>query len=176
MSIIYFKPRIPANKWVIEEPAPTFNAIHDRNRAAKAIPYVSASSISTSPVDRLFGASRTASFPNPAIRGQTSLGLTVTGNQRICLKRPQLETSAISIISGHPRWQKHGRRYRFPIAGFLDQHRLLLSRGSTCESFCSSRSIAQKPQPQVGGSARKATVLAVRARPSTVRSGFYIQR
>ena len=63
----------------IENPAPTFNAIHDNTKQPKGFAYVSGIIDPTSRVTAMLGATR-GNFQIPQVAGQTpSLGLTVNG-------------------------------------------------------------------------------------------------
>jgi hypothetical protein len=113
----YFTGEYLRNNEGIENPAPTFNAIHDRTEQPKGFAYVSGIIDPTSRLTAILGASR-SQFQIPQVAGQTpSLGLTVNGISdfaSVALNENQRQINNFGILA----WQKHVGDIDFQIAGF----------------------------------------------------------
>jgi outer membrane receptor protein involved in Fe transport len=170
----YFTGEYLQNKEGIENPAPTFNAIHDRTEQPKGFAYVSGIIDPTSRLTAIFGASR-SQFQIPQVAGQTpSLGLTVNGISdfaSIALNENQRQINNFGILA----WQKHVGDIDFQIAGFTRYSSAYFSPGDPTGDLLFN-GIAQTAYRQSWASGVQGDG-SWRAVPDhTVRSGFYIQR
>ena len=99
----YFTGEYLRNNEGIENPAPTFNAIHDRSEQPKGFAYVSGIIDPTSRLTAILGASR-SQFQIPQVAGQTpSLGLTVNGISdfaSVALNENQRQINNFGILTG----------------------------------------------------------------------------
>jgi hypothetical protein len=124
----YFNGEYLRNKEGIENPAPTFNAIHDWSEQPKGFGYVSGIIDPTSRLTAIFGASR-SQFQIPQVGGQTpSLGLTVNGISdfaSIALNENQRQINNFGILA----WQKRVGDIDFQVAGFTRYSSVYFSPG-----------------------------------------------
>ncbi len=158
----------------IENPAPTFNAIHDNSSQPKGFAYVSGIIDPTSRLTAILGASR-SQYQIPQVAGQTpSLGLTVNGASDFAsasLNENQLQINNFQILA----WQKHVDDIDFQIAGFNRFSSVYFSPGDPTGDLLFN-GIAQTAYRQNWASGVQGDG-SWRASPDhTVRSGFYIQR
>jgi outer membrane receptor protein involved in Fe transport len=158
----------------IENPAPTFNAIHDNSQQPRGFAYVSYIFDPTSRVTAILGASR-SQYQIPQVAGQTpSLGLTVNGVSSFpsaSVNETQTQITDYSILA----WQKRVEDIDFQIAGFTRYSSLYFSPGDPIGDLLFN-GIAQTASRQNWASGVQGDG-AWRATPEhTVRSGFYIQR
>src|SRR6516225_6980504 len=162
------------NKEGIENPAPTFNAIHDWSEQPKGFGYVSGIIDPTSRLTAIFGASR-SQFQIPQVAGQTpSLGLTVNGITdfaSIALNENQRQINNFGILA----WQKHVGDIDFQIAGFSRYSSAYFSPGDPTGDLLFN-GIAQTAYRQSWASGVQGDGTWRAAPEHTVRSGFYIQR
>ena len=158
----------------IENPAPTFNAIHDNSTQPKGFAYVSGIIDPTSRLTAILGASR-SQFQIPQVAGQTpSLGLTVNGSSDFAsasLNENQRQTNNFGIIA----WQKHVDDIDFQIAGFTRYSSVYFSPGDPTGDLLFN-GIAQTAYRQSWASGVQGDGSWRAAPDHTVRSGFYIQR
>src|SRR6266446_2115469 len=105
----------------IENPAPTFNAIHDNTQQTRGFAYVSGIIDPTSRLTAMLGVSR-SQFQIPQVAGQTpGLGLTVDGISDFAsaaLNENQRQINHFGILA----WQKHVGDFDFQVAGFTRAH------------------------------------------------------
>ena len=158
----------------IENPAPTFNAIHDNSTQPKGFAYVSGIIDPTSRLTAILGASR-SQYQIPQVAGQTpTLGLTVNGASDFAsasLNENQLQINNFQILA----WQKHVDDIDFQIAGFNRFSSVYFSPGDPTGDLLFN-GIAQTAYRQNWASGVQGDG-SWRASPDhTVRSGFYIQR
>ena len=158
----------------IENPAPTFNAIHDNSYQPKGFAYVSGIIDPTSRLTTILGASR-GQFQIPQVAGQTpSLGLTVNGISDFAsasLNENQHQINNFGIFA----WQKRVGDIDFQIAGFSRYSSAYFSPGDPIGDILFN-GIAQTAYRQSWASGVQGDG-SWRASPDhTVRSGFYIQR
>jgi len=158
----------------IENPAPTFNAIHDNSQQPKGFAYVSGIIDPTSRLTAILGASR-SQFQIPQVAGQTpSLGLTVNGISDFAsasLNENQRQINNFGIVA----WQKRAGDFDFQIAGFSRYSSSYFSPGDPTGDLLFN-GIAQTAYRQSWASGVQGDG-SWRASPDhTVRSGFYIQR
>jgi outer membrane receptor protein involved in Fe transport len=170
----YFTGEYLQNNEGIENPAPTFGAIHDRTAQPKGFAYVSGIIDPTSRLTAILGASR-SQFEIPQVAGQTpSLGLTVNGNSNFAseaLNENQLQINNFQILA----WQKHVDDIDLQIAGFNRFSSVYFSPGDPTGDLLFN-GIAQTAYRQNWASGVQGDG-SWRASPDhTVRSGFYIQR
>jgi outer membrane receptor protein involved in Fe transport len=158
----------------IENPAPTFNAIHDNSTQPKGFAYVSGIIDPTSRLTAILGASR-SQYQIPQVAGQTpSLGLTVNGNSDFAsasLNENQRQINNFSILA----WQKHIDDIDFQIAGFSRYSSVYFSPGDPTGDLLFN-GIAQTAYRQSWASGVQGDGSWRAAPDHTVRSGFYIQR
>ena len=170
----YFTGEYLRNKEGIENPAPTFNAIHDWSEQPKGFGYVSGIIDPTSRLTAIFGASR-SQFQIPQVAGQTpSLGLTVNGITdfaSIALNENQRQINNFGILA----WQKHVGDIDFQIAGFSRYSSAYFSPGDPTGDLLFN-GIAQTAYRQSWASGVQGDGSWRAAPEHTVRSGFYIQR
>src|SRR5499427_8618886 len=135
----YFTGEYLRNKEGIENPADTFNAIHDWSEQPKGFGYVSGIIDPTSRLTAILGASR-SQFQIPQVAGQTpSLGLTVNGIgdfASIALKENQRQINNFGILA----WQKRGGDIDFQIGEFSRYGSVYFSPGIRLAIFCSAAS------------------------------------
>jgi outer membrane receptor protein involved in Fe transport len=158
----------------IENPAPTFNAIHDNSQQPKGFAYVSGIIDPTSRLTAILGASR-SQFQIPQVAGQTpSLGLTVNGTSDFpsaALNENQRQINNFGILA----WQKRVGDIDFQIAGFTRYSSVYFSPGDPTGDLLFN-GIAQTAYRQSWAAGAQGDG-SWRASPDhTVRSGFYIQR
>jgi outer membrane receptor protein involved in Fe transport len=158
----------------IENPAPTFHAIHDNSYQPKGFAYVSYILDPTSRVTAILGASR-SQYQIPQVAGQSpSLGLTVNGISDFpsaAINENQTQINNFSILA----WQKRFEDIDFQIAGFSRYSSVYFSPGDPTGDILFN-GIAQTALRQNWASGVQGDG-AWRAAPEhTVRSGFYIQR
>ena len=158
----------------IENPAPTFNAIHDNSTQPKGFAYVSGIIDPTSRLTAILGASR-SQYQIPQVAGQTpTLGLTVNGASDFAsasLNENQLQINNFQILA----WQKQVDDIDFQIAGFNRFSSVYFSPGDPTGDLLFN-GIAQTAYRQNWASGVQGDG-SWRASPDhTVRSGFYIQR
>jgi outer membrane receptor protein involved in Fe transport len=170
----YFTGEYLRNNEGIENPAPTFNAIHDRTGQPKGFAYVSGIIDPTSRLTAIFGASR-SQFQIPQVAGQTpSLGLTVNGISdfaSIALNENQRQINNFGILA----WQKRVGDIDFQIAGFTRYSSAYFSPGDPSGDILFN-GIAQTAYRQSWASGVQGDGSWRAAPDHTVRSGFYIQR
>jgi outer membrane receptor protein involved in Fe transport len=170
----YFTGEYLRNNEGIENPAPTFNAIHDRSEQPKGFAYVSGIIDPTSRLTAILGASR-SEFQIPQVAGQTpSLGLTVNGTSDFAsasLNENQRQINHFQILA----YQKRVNDIDFQIAGFSRYSSVYFSPGDPTGDILFN-GIAQTAYRQSWASGVQGDG-SWRASPDhTVRSGFYIQR
>src|ERR1700756_5310947 len=170
----YFTGEYLQNNDGIENPAPTFGAIHDRTAQPKGFAYVSGIIDPTSRLTAILGASR-SQFEIPQVTGQTpSLGLTVNGNSNFAseaLNENQLQINNFQILA----WQKHVDDIDLQIAGFNRFSSVYFSPGDPTGDLLFN-GIAQTASRQNWASGVQGDG-SWRASPEhTLRSGFYVQR
>jgi outer membrane receptor protein involved in Fe transport len=158
----------------IENPAPTFNAIHDNSTQPKGFAYVSGIIDPTSRLTAMLGASH-GQFQIPQAAGQTpNLGLTVNGISDFAsasLNENQRQINNFGILA----WQKRVGDIDFQIAGFSRYSSSYFSPGDPTGDLLFN-GIAQTAYRQSWASGVQGDG-SWRASPDhTVRSGFYIQR
>ena len=158
----------------IENPAPTFNAIHDNTFQPKGFAYVSGIIDPTSRLTAILGATR-GEFQIPQVAGQTpSLGLTVNAISEFesnLLQETQRQINKFGILA----WQKKVGDIDFQIAGFSRYSSVYFSPGDPTGDLLFN-GIAQTAYRQSWASGIQGDG-SWRASPEhTVRSGFYIQR
>ena len=170
----YFTGEYLRNKEGIENPAPTFNAIHDWSEQPKGFGYVSGIIDPTSRLTAIFGASR-SQFQIPQVGGQTpNLGLTVNGISdfaSIALNENQRQINNFGILA----WQKRVGDIDFQIAGFTRYSSVYFSPGDPTGDLLFN-GIAQTAYRQSWASGVQGDGSWRAAPDHTVRSGFYIQR
>ena len=158
----------------IENPAPTFNAIHDNSIQPKGFAYVSGIIDPTSRLTAILGASR-SQYQIPQVGGQTpSLGLTVNGGSDFAsasLNENQRQINNFGIVA----WQKHVDDIDFQIAGFSRYSSVYFSPGDPTGDLLFN-GIAQTAYRQSWASGVQGDGSWRAAPDHTVRSGFYIQR
>ncbi len=158
----------------IENPAPTFNAIHDNSIQPKGFAYVSGIIDPTSRLTAILGASR-SQYQIPQVGGQTpSLGLTVNGGSDFAsasLNENQRQINNFGIVA----WQKHVDDIDFQIAGFSRYSSVYFSPGDPTGDILFN-GIAQTAYRQSWASGVQGDGSWRAAPDHTVRSGFYIQR
>jgi len=158
----------------IENPAPTFNAIHDNSTQPKGFAYVSGIIDPTSRLTAILGASR-SQYQIPQVAGQTpTLGLTVNGASDFAsasLNENQLQINNFQILA----WQKHVDDIDFQIAGFNRFSSVYFSPGDPTGDLLFN-GIAQTAYRQNWASGVQGDGSWRAAPEHTVRSGFYIQR
>jgi outer membrane receptor protein involved in Fe transport len=158
----------------IENPAPTFNAIHDNSEQPKGFAYVSGIIDPTSRLTAILFASR-SQFQIPQVAGQTpSLGLTVNGTTDFpsaAINENQQQINNFQILA----WQKHLEDIDFQIAGFSRYSTLYFSPGNPTGDLLFN-GIAQTAYRQNWASGVQGDGSWRAAPDHTVRSGFYIQR
>ncbi len=158
----------------IENPAPTFNAIHDNSTQPKGFAYVSGIIDPTSRLTAILGASR-SQYQIPQVAGQTpTLGLTVNGASDFAsasLNENQLQINNFQILA----WQKHVDDIDFQIAGFNQFSSVYFSPGDPTGDLLFN-GIAQTAYRQSWASGVQGDGSWRAAPDHTVRSGFYIQR
>lgn len=170
----YFTGEYLRNNEGIENPTPTFNAIHDRSEQPKGFAYVSGIIDPTSRLTAILGASR-SQFQIPQVAGQTpGLGLTVNGVSDFpsaAINENQLQINNFQILA----WQKKVADIDFQIAGFNRFSSVYFSPGDPTADILFN-GIAQTAYRQNWASGVQGDG-SWRASPEhTVRSGFYIQR
>jgi outer membrane receptor protein involved in Fe transport len=170
----YFTGEYLQNKEGIENPASTFNAIHDRTEQPKGFAYVSGIIDPTSRLTAILGASR-SQFQIPQVAGQTpSLGLTVNGISdfsSVALNENQRQINNFGILA----WQKHVDDIDIQIAGFTRYSSVYFSPGDPTGDLLFN-GIAQTAYRQSWASGVQGDGSWRAAPDHTVRSGFYIQR
>jgi hypothetical protein len=170
----YFTGEYLRNKEGIENPAPTFNAIHDWSEQPKGFGYVSGIIDPTSRLTAIFGASR-SQFQIPQVAGQTStLGLTVNGISdfaSIALNENQRQINNFAILA----WQKRVGDIDFQIAGLTRYSNVYFSSGDPTGDILFN-GIAQTAYRQSWATGVQGDGSWRAAPDHTVRSGFYIQR
>jgi outer membrane receptor protein involved in Fe transport len=158
----------------IENPAPTFNAIHDNSTQPKGFAYVSGIIDPTSRLTAILGASR-SEYQIPQVAGQTpALGLTVNGISDFAsasLNENQRQINNFQILA----WQKHVDDIDFQIAGFSRYSSVYFSPGDPTGDLLFN-GIAQTAYRQSWASGVQGDGSWRAAPDHTVRSGFYIQR
>jgi outer membrane receptor protein involved in Fe transport len=170
----YFTGEYLQNNEGIENPAPTFNAIHDDSQQPKGFAYVSGIIDPTSRLTAILGASR-SQYQIPQVAGQTpSLGLTVNGVSDFpsaAINENQRQINNFQILA----WQKRVDDIDFQIAGFSRYSSVYFSPGDPTGDILFN-GIAQTAYRQSWASGVQGDG-SWRASPEhTVRSGFYIQR
>jgi len=170
----YFTGEYLQNAEGIENPAPTFNAIHDNSQQPKGFAYVSGIIDPTSRLTAILGASR-SQYQIPQVAGQTpSLGLTVNGVSDFpsaAINENQRQINNFQILA----WQKHVDDIDFQIAGFSRYSSVSFSPGDPTGDILFN-GVAQTAYRQSWASGVQGDG-SWRASPDhTVRSGFYIQR
>jgi outer membrane receptor protein involved in Fe transport len=158
----------------IENPAPTFNAIHDNSQQPKGFAYVSGIIDPTSRLTAILGASR-GQFQIPQVGGQTpGLGLTVNGISDFAsaaLNENQRQINNFGILA----WQKRVGDFDFQVAGYSRYSSAYFSPGNPVGDLLFN-GIAQTAFRQSWASGVQGDG-SWRASPEhTVRSGFLIQR
>src|SRR5271165_909280 len=158
----------------IENPAPTFNAIHDNSQQPKGFAYVSGIIDPTSRLTAILGASH-SEFQIPPVAGQTpSLGLSVNGITDFpsaAINESQTQINHFGILA----WQKRVNDIDFQIAGFSRYSSSYFSAGDPIGDLLFN-GIAQTAYRQSWASGVQGDG-SWRASPEhTLRSGFYIQR
>ncbi len=170
----YFTGEYLQNNEGIENPAPTFNAIHDRTEQPKGFAYVSGIIDPTSRLTAILGASR-SQYEIPQVAGQTpSLGLTVNGISdfsSVALNENQRQINNFGILA----WQKHVNDIDFQIAGFTRYSSVYFTPGDPTGDLLFN-GIAQSAYRQSWASGVQGDGSWRAAPDHTVRSGFYIQR
>ncbi len=170
----YFTGEYLQNAEGIENPAPTFNAIHDNSQQPKGFAYVSGIIDPTSRLTAILGASR-SQFQIPQVAGQTpSLGLSVNGITDFpsaAINETQTQINNFQILA----WQKHVDDIDFQIAGFSRYSSLYFSPGDPTGDLLFN-GIAQTASRQNWASGVQGDGSWRAAPDHTVRSGFYIQR
>src|SRR6516162_10028696 len=170
----YFTGEYLRNAEGIENPAPTFNPIHDDSQQPKGFAYVSGIIDPTSRLTAILGASR-SQYQIPQVAGQTpSLGLTVNGVSDFpsaAINENQRQINNFQILA----WQKHVDDIDFQIAGFSRYSSVYFSPGEPTGDILFN-GIAQTAYRQSWASGVQGDG-SWRASPDhTVRSGFIIQR
>ena len=170
----YFTGQYLANAEGIENPAPTFNAIHDNSYQPKGFGYISGIIDPTSRLTAIFGVTR-SEFQIPQVAGQMpALGLTVNGTTNFpsaAINENQRQINNFGILA----WQKHVNDIDFQLAGFSRYSSLYFSPGDPTADILFN-GIAQTAYRQSWASGVQGDG-SWRASPDhTVRSGFYIQR
>jgi len=158
----------------IENPAPTFNAIHDNSQQPKGFAYVSGIIDPTSRLTAILGASR-GQFQIPQVGGQTpGLGLTVNGISDFAsaaLNENQRQINNFGILA----WQKRVGDFDFQVAGYSRYSSAYFSPGNPVGDLLFN-GISQTAFRQSWASGVQGDG-SWRASPEhTVRSGFLIQR
>jgi outer membrane receptor protein involved in Fe transport len=158
----------------IENPAPTFNAIHDNTQQPKGFAYVSYIFDPTSRLTAILQASR-SQFQIPQVAGQTpTLGLTLNGTSDFPsanIDENQRQINEFSILA----WQKHIEDVDFQISGFTRYSSLYFSPGNPTADILFN-GIAQTAYRQNWASGVQGDGSWRAAPDHTVRSGFYILR
>jgi len=158
----------------IENPAPTFNAIHDSSQQPKGFAYVSGIIDPTSRLTAILGASR-GQFQIPQVGGQTpALGLTVNGVSDFAsaaLNENQRQINNFGILA----WQKHVGDFDFQVAGYSRYSSAYFSPGNPVGDLLFN-GIAQTAYRESWASGVQGDG-GWRVSPEhTMRSGFLIQR
>ncbi len=158
----------------IENPAPTFNAIHDNSQQPKGFAYVSGIIDPTSRLTAILGASR-GQFQVPQVGGQTpALGLTVNGISDFpsgLINENQRQINNFGILA----WQKRVGDFDFQVAGYSRYSDVYFSPGNPVGDLLFN-GIAQTAYRQSWASGVQGDG-AWRVNPEhTVRSGFLVQR
>ena len=170
----YFTGEYLQNAEGIENPAPTFNAIHDNSQQPKGFAYVSGIIDPTSRLTAILGASR-SQYQIPQVAGQTpSLGLTVNGVSDFpsaAINENQRQINNFQILA----WQKHVDDIDFQIAGFSRYSSVYFSPGEPTGDILFN-GIAQTAYRQSWASGAQGDGSWRASSDHTVRSGFYIQR
>jgi outer membrane receptor protein involved in Fe transport len=158
----------------LQNPAPTFNAIHDNSTQPKGFAYVSYIFDPTSRLTAILQASR-SEFQIPQVVGQTpSLGLTangITDFPSANINETQRQINNFSILA----WQKRLEDIDFQIAGFTRYSTLYFSPGNPTGDLLFN-GIAQTAYRQNWASGVQGDGSWRAAPDHTIRSGFYIQR
>jgi hypothetical protein len=130
----------------IENPAPTFNAIHDNSIQPKGFAYVSGIIDPTSRLTAILGASR-SQFQIPQVAGQTpSLGLPVNGSSDFAsasLNENQRQINNFGILA----WQKQVDDIDFQIAGSTRYSSVYFSTSLLLSRRPHGRSSVQRHRP-----------------------------
>jgi outer membrane receptor protein involved in Fe transport len=158
----------------IENPAPTFNAIHDNSQQPKGFAYVSGIIDPTSRLTAILGASR-GTFQIPQIAGQSpGLGLTVNGVSDFAsaaLNENQRQINNFGILA----WQKHVGDFDFQVAGYSRYSSAYFSPGNPVGDLLFN-GIAQTAYRESWASGVQGDGSWRVSPEHTVRSGFLIQR
>jgi len=158
----------------IENPAPTFNAIHDNTQQTRGFAYVSGIIDPTSRLTAMLGVSR-SQFQIPQVAGQTpGLGLTVDGTSDFAsaaLNENQRQINHFGILA----WQKHVGDFDFQVAGFTRYSDVYFSPGNPVGDLLFN-GIAQTAYRQSWASGVQGDGSWRVSPEHTLRSGFYIQR
>src|SRR6202045_4312467 len=158
----------------IENPAPTFNAIHDNTQQTRGFAYVSGIIDPTSRLTAMLGVSR-SQFQIPQVAGQTpGLGLTVDGTSDFAsaaLNENQRQINHFGILA----WQKHVGDFDFQVAGFSRYSDVYFSPGNPVGDLLFN-GIAQTAYRQSWASGVQGDGSWRVSPEHTLRSGFYIQR
>ena len=158
----------------IENPAPTFNAIHDSSQQPKGFAYVSGIIGPTSRLTAILGASR-GQFQIPQVGGQTpALGLTVNGVSDFAsaaLNENQRQINNFGILA----WQKHVGDFDFQVAGYSRYSSAYFSPGNPVGDLLFN-GIAQTAYRESWASGVQGDGSWRVSPEHTMRSGFLIQR
>ncbi len=158
----------------IENPAPTFNAIHDSSQQPKGFAYVSGIIDPTSRLTAILGASR-GQFQIPQVGGQTpALGLTVNGVSDFAsaaLNENQRQINNFGILA----WQKHVGDFDFQVAGYSRYSSAYFSPGNPVGDLLFN-GIAQTAYRESWASGVQGDGSWRVSPEHTMRSGFLIQR
>ena len=158
----------------IENPAPTFNAIHDNSQQPKGFAYVSGIIDPTSRLTAILGASR-GTFQIPQVAGQTpALGLTVNGVSDFAsaaLSENQRQINNFGILA----WQKRVGDFDFQVAGYSRYSDVYFSPGNPVGDLLFN-GIAQTAYRQSWASGVQGDGSWRASAGHSVRSGFLIQR
>jgi outer membrane receptor protein involved in Fe transport len=159
----------------IENPAPTFHAIHDNSYQPKGFGYVSYILDPTSRLTAILFASR-SQFQIPQVAGQTpGLGLTVNGVSDFpsaAINENQRQINDFGILA----YQKRIGDIDFQIAGFTRYSSVYFSPGDPTGDILFN-GIAQTAHRQNSASGVQGDgAWRVVPEEHTLRTGFYIQR
>jgi outer membrane receptor protein involved in Fe transport len=159
----------------IENPAPTFYAIHDNSYQPKGFGYVSYIFDPTSRLTPIFGARR-SQYQIPQVAGQSpSLGLTVNGASDFpsaTINENQTQINNFEILA----WQKRLEDIDFQIAGLSRYSCVYFSPGDPTGDILFN-GIAQTALRQNWASGVQGDgAWRVVPKEHTLRTGFYIQR
>jgi len=158
----------------IENPAPTFNAIHDSSQQPKGFAYVSGIIDPTSRLTAILGASR-GQFQIPQVGGQTpALGLTVNGVSDFAsaaLNENQRQINNFGILA----WQKRVGDFDFQVAGYSRYSSAYFSPGNPVGDLLFN-GIAQTAYRESWASGVQGDGSWRVSPEHTMRSGFLIQR